>query len=161
MNAQAPALFNLYAMEAHTPQSGFRIFGGQYPAGDVRAGVVFVVNRNRQGVEIDALAVFNNDLFDRTVFDEPRFAFGAASFVVSLQQPFFVSKTERERQPFFCADEVAHDFHRVALDILEGQRWCVDVVGLTEEFTNLVAKVDLVAYGEQLATLLQDAKKVS
>jgi hypothetical protein len=49
----------------------------------------------------------------------------------------------------------------VALDILEGQRWCVDVVGLTEEFTNLVAKVDLVAYGEQLATLLQDAKKVS
>jgi hypothetical protein len=112
-------------------------------------------------MEIDVFAVLKDDLFDRPIFDAPGLTDGAASFAVSFQQFFFVFHPECEREALSCADEVADDFHRVALDVLEGQHRPVNAVGLPEEFTDLVTKINFVGYREQFAALLQNIEKVS
>ena len=148
-------------MQSHASYARLRIFGGEYAAGDVRASVLFVVNRDRQRIQINLLAGSQDDLLHRSVFDATRFADGAASLTVSVQQFLFASQAEGERQAFFGPDEITDNLRRIAFDVLELKRRPVRAIGLMQKFAQLVAQVDFVGHTEQLAVFLQQAEKVA
>jgi len=100
MNAEVTAVFHLQSMQSHAAQFRFRIFGSEDAARDVGSGVAFVVNRNRQRIEID-LAVLQHDLFHRSIFDAARFGGGGAPFSIGVEKFFFVAQTKGQREAFF------------------------------------------------------------